>query len=246
MFIRLKVQTLRVSDAFNAMGGKRTRGMSVSIEASYDFDSGYLQLDTGEVFTNPDRWRLTHKGAPLIEFSLMLLPAQNDEEISDSRINYHKGQEDADGHLDSFIAAACFIPPDQYGALLTNLRSGMYPSHVSIELQSIISQDRDKRPLEFGWEPDGSGLIWHNGRIDRLPIYGVEFLYPVLESPQIIEIGNEPRDYDPVPAKIGRQTGSDYEKQFTQINQQLTHIRQTVMLIAIVIAVTAIAQAFGW
>lgn len=245
MFIRLKVQTLRVSDAFNAKGGKSTRRMSVSIEASYDFDSGYIQLDTGEVFTNPDRMRIRHKGAPLIGFSLMLLPAQNDEEVGNSRIQYHKRLEGTDPNLDSSIDAACFITPGLYGALLTNLRSGMYPSHVSIELQSIISQDRDKAPLEFGWEPDGSGLIWHNERIDRLPIYGVEFLYPVLESPQIIELGTELPDCDPVPAKIGRPAGSNYEKQFTQINQQLTHIRQTVLLIAIVIAVAAITTAFN-
>jgi hypothetical protein len=244
MFIRLKVQTLRVTDALNTEGGKRNRRMSVLIEASYDFDSGYIQLDTGEVFTNRDRMRIMHKGAELIGFSLTILPAKNDEELGNSRLKYHKRQESADEHLDSLIHAACFITPDLYYALLTNLRSGMHPSHVSIELESIIRQDRDTAPLEFGWEPDGSGLIWHNERANRLPIFGVEFLYPVLELPQIMEPVSEPTDCDPVPAKINCPGGRDDKKQFSQISQQLTLIRQTVMFIAVVILMAAITMVF--
>jgi hypothetical protein len=58
------------------------------------------------------------------------------------------------------------------------------PQYFTIENRDGTRQEKPKQALEFGWEPDGSGIIWHNTAQENLtvPITSVRFDYAVLKA----------------------------------------------------------------
>jgi hypothetical protein len=70
-----------------------------------------------------------------------------------------------------------FIAPTAFRELIDNIRNGLLPETISIELS-------EKAPLEYAWEPDGSGMIWHNkGKENkRVPIESITFQYAVVKA----------------------------------------------------------------
>lgn len=250
MFFILKIQTLKVHEGFTTDDGKQETFSYVEVETAYDFDQGYIKLDTSEVFTDP-RLMHHHKGAQLIGFSLIVSSAQSSDEFSDNKILYRKGSGTEDDYWESSIFARCNVPPDQYTTLLKNVRSGLFPSRITIEIGENVDRG-DDAPLEYGWEPDGSGIIWHNKRSGSLPIQGVRFFYPVLELPRSALLEDEPRAHDPVPFNISKQlddglsqAGNGKDPPLTQIVGELATIKRILLFIFFLFVAAAISQAFG-
>jgi hypothetical protein len=64
---------------------------------------------------------------------------------------------------------------------------GLYPKTITIELvcaARINTDPKQKPPIEFGWEPDGSGMIWHNTEKEnrKIAIESVRFDYALIKS----------------------------------------------------------------
>src|SRR5262249_26950498 len=77
----------------------------------------------------------------------------------------------------STIYFSVFIAPTAFRELVNNVRGGLFPEKILIDLPS------KKAPIELGWEPDGSGMIWHNKEKEnrRIAIEVVRFDYAVVK-----------------------------------------------------------------
>jgi hypothetical protein len=66
-------------------------------------------------------------------------------------------------------------------------KSGLYPETITIELADSARASTDPKqrpPIEFGWEPDGSGMIWHNKEKENrnIAIESVRFDYALIKA----------------------------------------------------------------
>ena len=69
-------------------------------------------------------------------------------------------------------------------------RNALLPETITIHLVderaffTIRGEANTKYPLAYGWEPDGSGQIWHNKESanQRIPIESVRFDYAVVKA----------------------------------------------------------------
>jgi hypothetical protein len=78
------------------------------------------------------------------------------------------------------------------------VRGGLFPEEITINL--VHDLFNKKSPIEYSWEPDGSGKIWHNKEKEnrRVPIESVRFDYTVAklqndEDPSLINAPTDPR-----------------------------------------------------
>jgi hypothetical protein len=77
-------------------------------------------------------------------------------------MRYHKAVGDDLEYQPSSIHFACFLPPDDFAAVLADIRNSITPSSVTVELDEKIADATSA--LTFGWEPDGSGMKWNNDK----------------------------------------------------------------------------------
>lgn len=180
MYILLKVEKIRMFDGIFNESDVHTRLNTVEINASYGADIGYVRLDTGEVFTNPDSINTLPKGLPIIGCTASFLPTDIGDEIKSSRLEYFNGFSSDDVRAPSWISVSCFITHDLFSSLIANLRSGIYPSHIELRLQNYVMSENNIKPFTFGMAPDGSEIYWHNIKHNRLPILDFRFIYSVL------------------------------------------------------------------
>ena len=71
-------------------------------------------------------------------------------------------------------------PASDYSLLLNNIRGGMTPSSVTVELRYNL-YDKGS-PLKYGHAPDGSEIIWQNAleQNRRVDVESIEFQYRLI------------------------------------------------------------------
>jgi hypothetical protein len=155
----------------------------------------HLDLDTGEVFQDYNYARLHKNEKKLIGASISIRPLLDDSYYKDNVMSYiSKYNSDVTSHP-SQIHFMAFIDPTAFRELADNIKRGLFPETITIGFEdrtqyfTIVDQDgtRQKQPkqaLEFGWEPDGSGMIWHNTEQEnrKVPITSVRFEYAVFKA----------------------------------------------------------------
>jgi hypothetical protein len=140
----------------------------------------HLDLDTGEVFQDYNYARL-HKNEEKLIYATMTIRACLDaSDYQYNRMLYFAEQTTGDSHFPSSIHFNVYIAPTAFRELADNIRRGLFPNVVTIEL--VFSRNNNAL-LKFGWEPDGSGMIWHNKEKEnqKLAIESVRFDYEVAE-----------------------------------------------------------------
>lgn len=124
---------------------------------------------------------------------------------------------------------------ENFDDLVGNLKAGICPSNISLELS-------DDTNWEYGWEPDGSGMIWKN-KNDENRTVGIEsfdFRYTILkqftddEDEDILEISNEP----PI-QRIERKIKT-IEKYVADMKETFITIRQAIIVILFVVVMIGI------
>ena len=89
-------------------------------------------------------------------------------------------------HFDVFVA------PELHREFVDHIRSGLFhdTTRVGLEtdrLQFLKTDDgtKSKPPIEYGWEPDGSGKIWHNQEEanQRIAVESIDFNFAVAKPP---------------------------------------------------------------
>ena len=184
---------------------------SVSFELLPADDDQHLDLDTGEAFQNYGFARLDKKEKKLISAIMVICEAQElaaqprlmrgpaagteagmvgDSYYKHNYMSYFDEATTVDDYSPSSIYLNVYIDPKAFRELVENIRSDLFPEVISIYLVDdpsgfFTDTTKPKRtwPIEFGSEPDGSGMIWHNKDKEhqRIPIERVSFHYAVGE-----------------------------------------------------------------
>jgi hypothetical protein len=157
-------------------------GTTVTMNALPE-DRDYLELKTGEIFCNP-RYSKLRGEEKMISATVSISRAGHDEDYPYSKLRYFPEVQTDDGFHDSSLHFRAYLPPTDFDDLITNLRNGLAPASVSVRLKYDMWDKAS--PLVFGWEPDGSHLIWNNDTAEArkagLEITSVKFGYGLLPA----------------------------------------------------------------
>jgi hypothetical protein len=107
----------------------------------YPVDRDHLDLETGEVFRNPQRAGEEYiLGEQYISGSLTVRRALAEDSYHHNAMFYLEGVSSSDGFGDSpsSIHFSVCLPSDDFQELVVNTRSGLLPSTVSVELEHSI------------------------------------------------------------------------------------------------------------
>jgi hypothetical protein len=218
MFIRTRLAS--VSTFLETRAPTKERG-SVSFELLPTAeDDHHLDLDTGEVFQDYGYARLHKNEKKLISASMTIRASLDDSDYQYNVMRYLSESKGED-YDPSSIHFNAFIAPTAFRELADNIRGGLYPETITIELHNPFftsgTNPTKKAPIEFGWEPDGSGMIWHNTEKENLtiPIESVQFHYAVVK----------PR-YDE--EQVGRLLPMQLNAPMDRINEQIAAIQTDI------------------
>jgi hypothetical protein len=136
----------------------------------------HLDLDTGEVFQDYIYASIHKNEKKLIYASMTIRACLDDSYYQYNAMRYFGGRTGDDFHHPPSIYFDVFIAPTGFRELADNIRGRLFPETITIELPF-------QAPIEFGWEPDGSGTIWHNREKEnqRIAIESVRFDYAVVK-----------------------------------------------------------------
>jgi hypothetical protein len=173
-----------------------TKDRPVPMQESFSFqllptdEHDHLDLDTGEVFQDYSYARLHKNEQKLISAGITIRAAPDDSYYQYNVMRYIGETTGGDHDYPSSIHFDVFIAPTAFSELADNIRSRLLPGAITIGLfedPSLFftsSANPEKRaPIEFGWEPDGSGMIWHNKEKGNrtIAIESVRFDYEVVK-----------------------------------------------------------------
>src|SRR5262245_34481795 len=147
----------------------------------------HLDLDTGEVFQDYIYAKLHKKEKDLIDASMTIHPILDQSDYQYNTMRYFSEQTGDDFYSPASIHFTMFIEPTAFRELADKIRSGLYPETITIDLAhsaEISTDPKQKPPIEYGWEPDGSGKIWHNTEKEnrKIAIDSVRFDYALVKA----------------------------------------------------------------
>jgi hypothetical protein len=146
----------------------------------------HLDLDTGEVFQDYGFAKLRKNEEKLISASITIHAIPDDSYYQYNAMYYMDEMDRDDFSRPSSIFFDLFMAPAAFRELADNIRSGLLPESITVNLVHDPSLfftttiNVEKKPiLEYGWEPDGSGMIWHNKEREsqKIQVESVKFDY---------------------------------------------------------------------
>ena len=161
----------------------------VSFELLPTDERDHLDLDTGEVFQDYGYARTQKNEGKLIAASITIRPSSDKSDGEQSAMFYMREvTADFYSHPSSIIFDV-FIEPTLFQRIFENTRTGLLPETITIDLVDRRSffttseSEKKEAPLAYGWEPEGSGKIWHNkeGENQKIAIESVKFDYAVVK-----------------------------------------------------------------
>jgi len=203
----------------------------------------HLDLDTGEVFQHYNYARIRNKDENLIGARLTIEPAS---EASDYRRNSMRYMDEVRGEFESAPATIFFgiyVAPATFRELANNLKNGLLPETITIgferdPLYAIGNPQKERRLLEYSWEPDGSGMIWHNKERENraVPIENIKFDYAVLK-PRYDETTNQllPRLPEIPTARMNEQIAS-IQIMLSKMSKHLRWAAVGIIVLAVIVA----------
>jgi len=205
-------------------------------------DRDHLDLDTGEIFQHYNYARIRNKHENLIGARLTIEPTSED---SDYRRNSMRYMDEVRGEFESFpttIFFGVYVAPATFRELVDNIKSGLLPETITIGFERdplyAIGNPQEKRLLEYGWEPDGSGKIWHNKERENraIPIENIKFDYAVVK-PRYDEKTNQllPMMPDLPPSRINEQIAS-IQVMLAEMSKHLRWASVGIIVLAVIVA----------
>jgi hypothetical protein len=211
-------------------------------------DRDHLDLDTGEVFQEYNYAVLHKKEQKLISASITVRALPDDSYYQYNLMRYLPETKGDDYYFPSSIHFDLFIAPTSFGELAGNLKNGLPPGIITIELSSpplfTTNENRgDRAPIEYGWEPDGSGLIWHNQENRNVPVEGVTFDFPVVKPRYDEHKTNRllPLQPETPTERIGAQIAL-IQTTLAEFSKRLRWITLGVVALVIMIAISLLRQ----
>jgi hypothetical protein len=207
----------------------------------------HLDLDTGEVFQDYiyarlDKKKKKKKKKNLIGASMTIRPLPDESYYEHNTMQYFSEQTGDDFYSPASIYFTVFIEPTAFRELADKIKSGLYPETITIELARsprISTDPQRKPPIEFGWEPDGSGKIWHNTEKEnrKIAIESVSFDYAPIKSRHDEKVDR------PLPIEVSAPADRINERiavMQTSLAQMLKYARWITIGVAAIAIMTAI------
>jgi hypothetical protein len=178
MLLTLRIVSASMDLTAIAPSDKPARGPSLSFSVEID-DRDHLDLETGEIFEAPRYAKIRGHQDKLINATLCVRQALSADDFKYNRLQYFEAVRGDDYGNDPFIYFDFWLHPHDFSELMRHVQGGLVPSTVQIHLEFNKSS-----PIQFDWEPDGSGLKWDNKSTDnrRVPIESVSFHYELLKA----------------------------------------------------------------
>jgi hypothetical protein len=179
----------------------------------------HLDLVTGEVFQDPSYARIRKTKDNTIGGTVQIYAGYDETDYNYSRMKYVEAHNLDDlGDTLASVNFTCFLPPDDFDALLDTLRSQLLPSAVTIHLKHDLLEKASA--IEYGWEPDGSGMQWDNKTAKLISIEAVEVVYNLFGQPEYVT-ENTTSEVMSVPEAVKAQ-----RKELREVRELVTSFRQ--------------------
>jgi hypothetical protein len=219
----------------------------ISFQVLPTAEANHLDLDTGEIFQDYNYARIHNKHDKLISARLIVEPVIDDSDYKRNRMRYSDAVQ---GEFDSFPATIFFslcVEPATFRELADNVKHGLLPETITVgferdPLGSVfqrVDNPEQNRPLEYGWEPDGSGMVWHNKERENraIPIENVKFDYAVLK-PRYDLTTNQllPMMPDLPPVRTNEQIAS-IQIMLVEMSKHLRWAALGIIVVAVMIAI---------
>jgi hypothetical protein len=179
VYVSLKIESLQINSSWSDKSFEHAAPNTTAIAMKVQpLDRGHIVLSTGEVFRHPNRL-IGESDKPNIAASTYIRTTTDPSRYS-TMIYLPGSKSDFDG-TGPTIHFDLAIDPAAFDETLTNIRSGVFPTAITIEFDTPLLDNQG--PLEFGWQPDGSGVKWDNSTRDkcRVRIKSVSFISEVLK-----------------------------------------------------------------
>ena len=213
----------------------------ISFELSPTQGLHHLDLDTGEIFQYY-YFQAARHNEKAIGAGITVRAAPDEAHCQRSVMRYVEGYKDEElGDTPSSIHFDALISPMLFKELVENIRRSLFPSKITIELfHELFNKDS---PIGYGWEPDGSGKIWHNSEPKNqvIPIVKLRFEYAVTKPHD--EEHDEERVDQPLPPQSAPLADVITERfDFLQgkITDALVYLRWTATTVFVIAAMIAI------
>ena len=216
---------------------------SVSFELLPTDERGHLALDTGEVFQDHS-YAILHKNEQKLLTASITIRAAPDDSYYQYNVMRYMGETTGDDFYDPSIHFDVFIAPTAFSELAANIKSGLFPGTITIGLVddpslffTTSANPKKKAPIEIVWEPDGSGMIWHNKEKEnqKITIESIRFDYAVVKPPY-----DEKQIDRPLPMQFNAPTERLSEQVAliqTGLAEMMKYLRWTTMGIATLVII---------
>jgi hypothetical protein len=149
-----------------------------------------LKLETGEVLQNPTYAARIGDEQNNIDASLSLHPVTEARDPSNTNVmSYHAAVSTDEHHAPSSIHFDVSIPASDYSLLLNNIRGGINPASITVELRHSI-WDKGS-PVDYA--DDGSGMLWRNTKNRHVALDGITIDYQLIGAEHDGAVAAPPR-----------------------------------------------------
>jgi hypothetical protein len=114
-------------------------------------------------------------------------PAKDRQDYAHNSMSYIGETKNDGGSFPSQIIFDACVEPETFNELRGNTKTGLLPSQITFGLAhppfyTIKGEPPKIHPLEYGWEPDGSWMTWHNKEHNTVAIESIRFDYAVAKT----------------------------------------------------------------
>jgi hypothetical protein len=68
----------------------------------------------------------------------------------------------------AYLAFKIYVPDEDYNVIITKLNMGKIFESLSLNFEDVLGERSDR--LKYGWEPDGSRIIWNYSEDEQPPM----------------------------------------------------------------------------
>lgn len=207
----------------------------------YPDDRDHLDLETGEVFQNPGYARIRRKPEKedkTISAQLSVYEAKKEEDLAYNNMHYLGEISSDEGLHPSSISFSFALPPRDFQTLLTNIQSGVLPSTVQIDLEHpLFGEPSESHPLQYGWEPDGSGMKWRNKTTEgkKVKIESVSFRYEIIKEAFDSETGEPIALESTSITEVVNQHAKELKDKLAEVTTQIKYVGWIVLGAAVLL-----------
>jgi len=158
MFMNLTVISLSMrmdSTVRHTDGSPKRSGHSIVMDVQPQ-DRNYLELETGEIFCNPNYLQSHGKDRKPISATLFISKAITEKDYEESCMDYYDEYRSNSDYIPSSIYFYCLLPPQEFDDLLADIRSG----HIPLSVQITLDDKGSDGALRYVLGSDGKK--WNN------------------------------------------------------------------------------------